>query len=74
MDYGVCLPNFPDGASREGLEASAEAAERLGWSTAWTTDHVLVNRAAAAEYGSDGFDPDQPFGDDGQDYAETEQL
>jgi DNA-directed RNA polymerase subunit alpha len=30
--------------------------------------------AAAAEYGSDGFDPDQPFGDDGQDYAETEQL
>src|SRR5918997_2461139 len=30
--------------------------------------------AAAAEYGSDGFDADQPFGDDGQDYAETEQL
>src|ERR687889_467528 len=30
--------------------------------------------AAAAEYGSDtGFDPDT-FGDDGQDYAETEQL
>jgi DNA-directed RNA polymerase subunit alpha len=30
--------------------------------------------AAAAEYGSEGYDPDQPFGDDGQDYAETEQL
>ncbi len=29
--------------------------------------------AAAVEYGSDGFDPDN-FGDDGQDYAETEQL
>jgi DNA-directed RNA polymerase subunit alpha len=30
--------------------------------------------AAAAEYGSDTYDADQPFGDDGQDYAETEQL
>src|SRR5215216_6576707 len=29
--------------------------------------------AAAVEYGSEAFDPDQ-FGDDGQDYAETEQL
>jgi DNA-directed RNA polymerase subunit alpha len=29
--------------------------------------------AAAVEYGADGFDPDN-FGDDGQDYAETEQL
>ena len=23
MDYGICLPNFPDGASREGMEAAA---------------------------------------------------
>jgi DNA-directed RNA polymerase subunit alpha len=30
--------------------------------------------AAAAEYGTDTYDADQPFGDDGQDYAETEQL
>jgi DNA-directed RNA polymerase subunit alpha len=29
---------------------------------------------AAADYTTDTFDPDQPFGDDGQDYAETEQL
>ncbi len=51
MDYGLCLPNFPDGASREGMEAGAETAERLGWSTVWTTDHVLVPRSAADEYG-----------------------
>ncbi len=51
MDYGICLPNFPDGASPEGIEAAAEAAERLRWSTAWTTDHVLVDHAAASEYG-----------------------
>jgi probable F420-dependent oxidoreductase len=51
MDYGICLPNFPDGASREGMEAAAETAERLGWSTVWTTDHVLVPNADAADYG-----------------------
>ncbi|HEU0237017.1 MAG TPA: TIGR03619 family F420-dependent LLM class oxidoreductase [Candidatus Limnocylindrales bacterium] len=51
MDFGICLPNFPDGASREGIEAAAEVAVRLGWSTAWTTDHVLVDHAAEPEYG-----------------------
>ena len=51
MDYGLCLPNFPDGASPEGIEAAAEVAERLGWSSVWTTDHVLVNHASADEYG-----------------------
>ena len=45
MDYGLCLPNFPDGASPEGIEAAADVAERLGWSTVWTTDHVLVPHA-----------------------------
>jgi hypothetical protein len=29
---------------------------------------------AAADYTTEAFDPDHPFGDDGQDYAETEQL
>jgi alkanesulfonate monooxygenase SsuD/methylene tetrahydromethanopterin reductase-like flavin-dependent oxidoreductase (luciferase family) len=51
MDCGICLPNFPDGASREGMEAGAEVAERLGWSTVWTTDHVLVPTADAGDYG-----------------------
>ena len=51
MDYGLCLPNFPAGASPEGIEAAAEVAERLGWSTVWTTDHVLVPHDAEADYG-----------------------
>lgn len=51
MDYGICLPNFPDGASREGMEAAAESAERLGWSAVWTTDHILVPTADADDYG-----------------------
>lgn len=51
MDLGLALPNFPEGASREGLEAGAEIAERLGWSTVWTTDHVLVPIKDAGDYG-----------------------
>jgi probable F420-dependent oxidoreductase len=51
MDFGLCLPNFRAGASREAIDAGAEVAERLGWSTVWTTDHVLVDHAAADEYG-----------------------
>ena len=51
MDYGLCLPNFPDGATPEGIDAAAALAERLGWSTVWTTDHVLVPTADAGDYG-----------------------
>ena len=51
MDYGLCLPNFPAGASPEGIDAATEVAERLGMSTVWTTDHVLVPHDAAADYG-----------------------
>ena len=51
MDFGLSLPNFSDGASPDGIDAGAAVAERLGWSTVWTTDHVLVPASAAAEYG-----------------------
>jgi len=51
MDYGLCLPNFPAGASPEGIEAAAAVAVQLGWSTVWTTDHVIVPADAAADYG-----------------------
>ena len=51
MDYGIVLPNFPAGASPEGIDAAAEVAERLGWSTVWTTDHVLVERGSSGDYG-----------------------
>jgi probable F420-dependent oxidoreductase len=51
MDYGLVLPTLHAGASAEGIEAAAEAAERAGWSTVWTTDHVLVEHDSADEYG-----------------------
>jgi probable F420-dependent oxidoreductase len=51
MKFGLILRNTGPASSREAIEAGAEAAERLGWETVWTTDHVLVPRSAAAEYG-----------------------
>ena len=51
MDFGICLPNYPAGATPEGIDAAAEVAERLGWSTVWTTDHLMIDQANAADYG-----------------------
>ena len=51
MDFGLCLPNFQVGASAEGIEAGVDVVARMGWSTVWTTDHVLVPTDAASEYG-----------------------
>jgi probable F420-dependent oxidoreductase len=52
MDYGLCLPNVRDVASAELIEASADRVARLGWASVWTTDHLLIDRASAAEYGT----------------------
>lgn len=51
MDFGLVLPTLHAGASAEGIEAAAEVAERVGLSTVWTTDHVMVEHESADEYG-----------------------
>jgi probable F420-dependent oxidoreductase len=52
MQPALILPTMPAGANPEGILAAAETADRLGWQTAWTTDHVLVPHATAGEYGT----------------------
>src|SRR5438477_867486 len=52
MDFGIILPTMPGGANPEGIAAAAETPERLGWRTAWTTDHIIVPHSAAGEYGA----------------------
>jgi probable F420-dependent oxidoreductase len=51
MQIGLILPAMPKGASAEGIEAAAEVAERLHWADVWTTDHLVVDRANAPQYG-----------------------
>jgi probable F420-dependent oxidoreductase len=51
MDFGLILPSYRAGASVEGIDAAAAAAERLGWHSVFTTDHVLVDPTErAADY------------------------
>lgn len=46
MDFGLILPSYREGASVEGIDATTEAAGRLGWHSVFTTDHVLVDTSA----------------------------
>ena len=48
---GLVLPTLARGASSAGVEAAADVAERVGWRDVWVPDHVLVDRASAAQYG-----------------------
>lgn len=50
MRFGICLPNFPKGATVEGMVKVAQAAERLGFVSAWTTDHVILPPDQAGPY------------------------
>jgi probable F420-dependent oxidoreductase len=52
MDYGLILPSFGDDATRDGIDAAGEIAERLGFTDLWTTDHLLVDGSAAGDYGT----------------------
>jgi alkanesulfonate monooxygenase SsuD/methylene tetrahydromethanopterin reductase-like flavin-dependent oxidoreductase (luciferase family) len=52
MEFGACVPNYRPGASLEGMLAVTETAERLGWGSVWTTDHLLPDQSEVmAEYG-----------------------
>jgi probable F420-dependent oxidoreductase len=51
VHFGVILPNFGSGASRDGMRRVVETAEELGFASVWTTEHIVVGPEAIDPYG-----------------------
>ena len=50
MKFGVCLPNYGETGSAEGLRRVAITAEELGYDSVWTTDHILMPTNSGTPY------------------------
>lgn len=50
MQFGVTLPTYPAGATIEGFVKVAQAAERLGFSSIWSTDHIILPQDHSGPY------------------------
>ena len=47
----MILPNYGEDASPEGIRRTAELAEKLGFDSVWTTEHIIVGPEAIDPYG-----------------------
>jgi probable F420-dependent oxidoreductase len=66
MDYGVFLPVSGAASTRAGLRHAAETAERLGFSTVWAADRIVIPWKIESDYayswsGSFIVPPEKPF-------------
>jgi probable F420-dependent oxidoreductase len=66
MDFGVFLPVSGAACTRAGLRHAAETAERLGFTTVWAADRIVIPWKIESEYayswsGSFIVPPEKPF-------------
>jgi alkanesulfonate monooxygenase SsuD/methylene tetrahydromethanopterin reductase-like flavin-dependent oxidoreductase (luciferase family) len=66
MDYGVFLPVSGTAATRQGLIHAAQTAERLGLTTVWAADRIVIPWTIETDYAyswSNSFivPPEKPF-------------
>jgi len=50
MKFGVCVPNYGESLSVEGVRAVGLEAEKLGYDSLWTTDHILMPKNSGTPY------------------------
>jgi probable F420-dependent oxidoreductase len=51
VHFGVILPNYGKDSNPDGIRRVAEAAEELGFASAWATEHIIVGPEAINPYG-----------------------
>ena len=51
MEFGLAVQNNRYGAAAEGMDASAEVANRFGWRSLWVADHLMVAHRGVGEGG-----------------------
>jgi len=49
VDFGLILPSYRAGATVESIDAASATAVRLGWTSVFTTDHLLVEPSKRSE-------------------------
>ncbi len=50
MKFGVCIPNYGETFSVDGMRTVAIEAEKMGYESVWTTDHLLMPQQSGTPY------------------------
>ena len=50
MKFGVCIPNYGEAFSLDGMRTVAVEAEKMGYDSVWTTDHILMPPKSGTPY------------------------
>lgn len=51
MEFGVCLPNMGNFVSKQAIMKIALEADKLGYHSIWTTDHIIVPKSYRYPFG-----------------------
>lgn len=57
MKFGICIPHYGKAIDVRGIIENVQYAEKLGFDSAWVTDHIVVPRSMDLIYRDNMFEP-----------------